>query len=111
MHEMAIAQGVLDITLDNAAQSGAKKVISIKLLVGQMTGVEPEALRFCFSALAEGTVAAEAVLVIVNAPLVCLAKNVAIHARLNAIGFYAQSADRPKLKLFLGGNFAWSIWR
>lgn len=69
MHEMAIAQGVLDITLDNAAQSGAKKVISIKLLVGQMTGVEPEALRFCFSALAEGTVAAEAELVIVNAPL------------------------------------------
>ena len=70
MHEMAIAQGILEITLDNAAQSDAKKVTSIKLLVGKMTGVEPEALRFCFSALAEGTIAATAELTIKIVPLV-----------------------------------------
>ncbi|EGO64047.1 hydrogenase maturation nickel metallochaperone HypA [Acetonema longum] len=70
MHEMAIAQGVLDITLDNAAGHQAKKVTKINLLIGQMTGVEPEALRFCFSTVAQGTIAAEAELAITGVPLV-----------------------------------------
>ncbi|MDR3562286.1 MAG: hydrogenase maturation nickel metallochaperone HypA [Negativicutes bacterium] len=70
MHEMAIAQGILEIVLDNVAQYGAKSVASIKLLVGEMTGVEPEALKFCFSSLAEGTVAASAELEIEVMPLV-----------------------------------------
>jgi hydrogenase nickel incorporation protein HypA/HybF len=70
MHEMAIAQGVLDIALDNAARHGAKRITAIKLLVGEMTEVEPDSLRFCFEALAEGTAAAGAQLEIEAVPLV-----------------------------------------
>jgi len=70
MHEMAIAQSILDITMDTAARSGAKKVTCIKLLIGQMTQVEPEALRFCFSAMAAGSLAAGAELEITIVPLV-----------------------------------------
>lgn len=60
----------MDITLANAAQNHAQKVREIRLLVGQMTGVEPEALRFCFSSVAQGTIAAEAELRITGVPLV-----------------------------------------
>jgi hydrogenase nickel incorporation protein HypA/HybF len=70
MHEMAIAQGVLDIVLDSAARHDAKKIMLIRLQVGQMTGVEPEALRFCFEALSEGTASAGAQLEIVVTPLI-----------------------------------------
>jgi hydrogenase nickel incorporation protein HypA/HybF len=70
MHEMAIAQGVLDIVLDTAARHDAKKIMVIKLQVGQMTGVEPDALRFCLETLAEGTISAGAQLEIVVTPLI-----------------------------------------
>jgi hydrogenase nickel incorporation protein HypA/HybF len=39
MHEMAIAQGILDIVLDAAARNDATAVLSIKLQVGEMTEV------------------------------------------------------------------------
>lgn len=69
MHEMAIAQGILDIALENAGRHDAAKITVIKLQVGEMTEVEPEALRFCFAALAAGTPAAEAILEIETTPL------------------------------------------
>ncbi len=70
MHEMAIAQGILDIVLKTAAQHNGKKVTGIKLLIGQMTQIEPESLTFGFEALAIGTIAQGACLDISIVPLV-----------------------------------------
>ncbi len=69
MHEMAIAEGILDIVLTATRENGGGTVRRIKLLVGEMTGVEPESLVFCFGALAAGTAAAEAELDIDILPL------------------------------------------
>lgn len=70
MHEMAIAQGILDIVLKTAAENNAKKVTGIKLLVGQMTQIEPESLTFGFEALAIGSIAEGANVDITIVPLV-----------------------------------------
>ena len=70
MHEMAIAQGILDIVFKTAAEHKAKKVTSIKLLIGQMTQIEPESLSFGFEALAMGSIAEGANLDITIVPLV-----------------------------------------
>lgn len=70
MHEMAIAQGILDIVLKTAAEHNAKKVTSIKLLIGQMTQIEPESLSFGFEALSMGSIAEGAALTITTVPLV-----------------------------------------
>ncbi|SDF29174.1 hydrogenase maturation nickel metallochaperone HypA [Sporolituus thermophilus] len=69
MHEMAIAQGILDIVLATAASHEVTVVRRIKLRVGEMTEVEPDALRFCFAALAADTPAAPAELDIEVVPL------------------------------------------
>ena len=70
MHEMAIAQGILDIVLKTAAEHSATKVTSIKLLIGQMTRVEPESLTFGFAALAMGSIAEGAIIEITSVPLI-----------------------------------------
>lgn len=70
MHEMALAQGILNIALRAAAENGAVKVGRIKVLIGQMTHVEPEALKFGFEALAVETIAAGAELALTAVPLV-----------------------------------------
>ncbi|WP_378955707.1 hydrogenase maturation nickel metallochaperone HypA [Pelosinus sp. sgz500959] len=70
MHEMAIAQGILDIVLKTAAENKARKVTGVKLLIGQMTQIEPESLTFGFEALAMGSIAEGAHLDITTIPLV-----------------------------------------
>ena len=57
MHEMALAEGILDIALKTAEENEAKRVARVKLLVGEMAGVECESLRFCFAAVTKGTAA------------------------------------------------------
>lgn len=70
MHEMAIAQGIYEIVTDAATNNGADKISRIKLQVGQLTAIEPEALRFCFAAMAVGTNAEGAELEIEIIPLI-----------------------------------------
>lgn len=70
MHEMALAQGILEVALNTAAQHNANRIGRIKLLVGKMTHVEPESLKFCFSALASGSIAEGAEIEITITPLI-----------------------------------------
>lgn len=70
MHEMAIAEGILDIAREHAARENSARVTEIGLLLGEMAGVEEDALRFCFSSLARGTLAEGAALSVKRVPLV-----------------------------------------
>lgn len=69
MHEMALAEGILDIAEDYARRNDASRVTKIGILIGEMTGAEPEALSFAFEALSRGTVADGAKIVIRRVPL------------------------------------------
>ena len=54
MHEMSIATSVLEAVDAEAQRHPGSKVIKIGLRIGEWSGVDPEALRFCFEALAAG---------------------------------------------------------
>lgn len=75
MHELAIAQGILNIALNTAISHGACKIIGVKVLAGELTGVVPESLEFGFAALAEGTIAAGACLSICAVPLIGMCRD------------------------------------
>jgi hydrogenase nickel incorporation protein HypA/HybF len=68
MHEMALAEGVLQIVEDAARREGLRRVRAVWLEIGQLSSVEPEAMRFCFEAVARDSVAAGARLEIVATP-------------------------------------------
>ena len=69
MHEMALAEGILDIALDYAKQNDAKKINEIGLLIGEMSGVEIESLTFSFDMIVKNTIAEGAALKIKHVPL------------------------------------------
>jgi hydrogenase nickel incorporation protein HypA/HybF len=64
MHELSVMQGALDLALDQARQAGAIRVHQIRLRIGALSGVVPEALQFAFEALVPGTLAEGATLAI-----------------------------------------------
>lgn len=65
MHEMALAEEVLQIVQDAARREGVKRVLALWLEIGQLSSVEPDAMRFCFEAVARDSVAAGARLEII----------------------------------------------
>lgn len=69
MHEMSIAEGILDIAMDYAQKNHAKKITEVGLLLGEMSGVEVESLEFSFRMLVKGTIADGAELKIKHIPL------------------------------------------
>ena len=69
MHEMAIAEGILDIALSHARTHAAQRIERIHLLLGQLSGVETEALTLAFSSLVRGTMAEAAALTWTRVPL------------------------------------------
>ncbi|MBI2471286.1 MAG: hydrogenase maturation nickel metallochaperone HypA [Planctomycetes bacterium] len=55
MHELSIVTSMISIVRENMVRHGAGRLNKIKIRVGEMSAVEPEALRFCFEACAGGT--------------------------------------------------------
>ena len=55
MHEMSIAEGILDVALDTLRQHDATVIHSVQLDLGLMSGVEPDSLLFCWEAVTKGT--------------------------------------------------------
>jgi hydrogenase nickel incorporation protein HypA/HybF len=66
MHEMALTESIVEILAEEARKQGFGRVRVVRLEVGAMAHVEPEALRFCFDAVSRGTVAEGATLDIVR---------------------------------------------
>ena len=60
MHELSLAQSIVEIVENTAAQNNAKSVVSIKLVVGELAGVEMRSLMQGLKIASQGTVMAEA---------------------------------------------------
>ncbi len=55
---------MMSVALENAAANNAKKILRIALVVGKLSGVSVDALRFAFDAVKADTIANGAALVI-----------------------------------------------
>jgi hydrogenase nickel incorporation protein HypA/HybF len=66
MHEMSLAESVLQIIEDAAHQQRFTRVRAVWLEIGQLACVEQEALRFGFDVVTRGSIAEQARLEIVE---------------------------------------------
>ena len=55
MHELAMAQSLLNRVLDEAARNGGGRITRVKLRIGALSHVSPESLEFAFEVIAKGT--------------------------------------------------------
>lgn len=69
MHESTLAEGILKIALDVAAENHAQKISVVGLKLGEMSGVEVEALTFSFDVLKKNTAAENSTLKINRVPI------------------------------------------
>lgn len=68
MHEMSLAEGIVQLVEDTVRAEGCARVRTVWLEIGQLAAVEQEALRFCFDAVTRDSVAEGARLEIIETP-------------------------------------------
>ena len=68
MHEMSLAEGVLQLVEDTARRENAQRVKLVVLEIGRLSSVQPEALRFCFDAVTRSSITQDAALEIIDVP-------------------------------------------
>jgi len=68
MHEMSLAEGVLQLVEDAARAQDFSRVTAVWLEIGELSGVEVEAMRFCFDAVMRDSIAEGARLEIIATP-------------------------------------------
>lgn len=69
MHEMSVAMSLLDLASAEAMRQNCKRLVRVRVEYGPLSGILPEALQFCFAALARGTPHENAELELVALPL------------------------------------------
>ncbi|BCA79366.1 hydrogenase maturation nickel metallochaperone HypA [Desulfuromonas sp. AOP6] len=55
MHELGITQSIVDIAQAHALEQGAQKVLQVRVAIGALSGVMPDAVAFCFEACCKNT--------------------------------------------------------
>lgn len=68
MHEVYVAENLLDVAIEKCKEKGFNRIKSIRIKVGKASVISTEALIFAFDALKVGSIANDASLIIEEVP-------------------------------------------
>jgi hydrogenase nickel incorporation protein HypA/HybF len=71
MHEVSLMEQTLEIAIAQARSQNSTQIHHLKMRVGEVSGVVPEALNFAFDVVTQGTIAEGATLQIEMVPIIC----------------------------------------
>lgn len=93
MHEATLAENILNIALETAEQNHAAKVFKVGLTLGELAGVEVEALTLSFDVLKRNTPAQDAELVIKRVPISATCNKCGKTFQLERYNFFCPDCD------------------
>ncbi|NJR56582.1 MAG: hydrogenase maturation nickel metallochaperone HypA [Acaryochloris sp. CRU_2_0] len=102
MHEVSLMENALVIALNYAARERASRIHQIALRVGDLSGVEPDALRFAFDVVTQGTIAEDAQLSIQSCPTVCYCNFCQTHFRPTELGYECPTCQTWSMSIVQG---------
>ncbi len=102
MHELGIAQNILQIVQQSVPETGEASVRIIRIRVGQLSGVVPDSLDFCFSAIIHDTEMKDARLEIEQVPLTSECRDCRQRFPVSEMEFYCPACKSTNLELISG---------
>lgn len=102
MHELGIAQSIINTVVKVAEQNGRKKIEKVRIQVGEFRAVIEEQLVFCFAFAAEGTFAEGAALEIEVLPIVALCQYCNSEFRVKNFHFQCTECEGTSVRVIKG---------
>ena len=105
MHELAITPSILDIAQKAAGEHGAKQVRSVRIMLGEYSGVVPQCIQYYFDVISKGTIAQGAVLDIRRLPVVIRCSSCGGESQIDRLHVSCPLCGSTDLKLIQGREF------
>jgi hydrogenase nickel incorporation protein HypA/HybF len=102
MHELGIAQNILQIVQQSVTEVQAPDVRTVRIRVGLLSGVVPDSLDFCFSAIVNDTELRQARLAIEQVPIVSECKECRHRFQVSDMDFSCPACRSSRLELISG---------
>jgi hydrogenase nickel incorporation protein HypA/HybF len=102
MHELAIAQNILEIVQQSVPEDQAAAVRQVRIRVGQLSGIVPDSLDFCFSVLVNETNMQQASLAIEQVLTVSECRSCAHRFQIEDLAFICPACKGTDLNLISG---------
>lgn len=94
MHELSVAHAVVSTVVD-ALPTPDTRVLQVRLRIGELSGLVPQALEFAYDVAAQGTPLEDAVLVIERSPIVIDCPSCGEQQIASAQDFRCPSCQQP----------------
>jgi len=102
MHELSIVASLFELLEEKAKEKKAKKIVSVKLKVGALSGVVPEFLETAFDIYKKDTIASESKLKIEEVPLKIRCQQCGTETVKDDFVFICEKCDSRELKTLSG---------
>ena len=104
MHELPIAQGILESVLRHAAASSAARVTNVHVVVGDVSGVSIECVEFYWDSISRGTLAHGAAFHVRRVPfeMICLDCSHTFNPTAAALGYDCPSCGGARVRMSHG---------
>jgi len=102
MHEVSICESIMDILRAQAGESGSARVTSVKLKIGELSGVVEDSLRFAFEVVSKDTLAEGATLIVDNVPLTARCRSCGRDFHVVGYAFSCTHCDSPEIEIVSG---------
>lgn len=102
MHELAIAQSLLEIIVDESNRHGLQRINKVKLQIGKFAAVVPESLTFCFELVSRDSVASGALIEIETVGITARCEKCDLSFDIEDRVFLCPRCGEPALELLSG---------
>jgi hydrogenase nickel incorporation protein HypA/HybF len=102
MHELGIAQNILEIVQHAVPKEQTPAIRAIRVRVGPLSGVVPDSLEFCFQAIINETDMQKASLKIEQLPAILSCRKCSYRFKTKDLEYLCQSCGSPDLELVSG---------
>jgi hydrogenase nickel incorporation protein HypA/HybF len=105
MHELSVVESILDISLKHAERNGAKQIVKINLVLGELTGIVDQCITFYWEMLAKDTIASDAEIVFRKVPVVARCTSCGKQFTPEELDLTCPSCGENKAELVSGREF------
>lgn len=102
MHEMSLMGGVFEVIEQTISQHNVKKVLQVKLKVGELTNAEPDALQMAFEAYSKDTICESAELIVERVSVCARCRNCGNEFAVKNMFFLCPNCENSNIEIICG---------
>ena len=105
MHELVIVEGILDTVIPEVKKYDVEKILSIRLKIGELSGIVQSCVHEYFGIAAKGTIAEGAKIIIEKTPIRITCSDCGYEGEIRKGTYACPKCGSPKFRIVSGREY------